>query len=249
VSDQPVEDRGRPLGAPAGRAREPAAPLTEPRAGSTPPAAAPEGPSALDLARARGKLFVVTGPSGAGKGTLIRRLVGRRPDLDVAVSATTRPQRTGEADGRDYHFLSEDEFVERARAGEFLEHVVYVSGQRYGTLRAEVERILARGRSCVLELETEGARRVKELLPESVTVFVEPPSFAELERRLRERATESAGEIDERLDLARRQMDERHRFDHVIVNDDVDRAVRDLEALIDEELDRRSAARTTAELS
>jgi guanylate kinase len=189
---------------------------------------------------------VVTGPSGAGKGTLIRRLVQRRPDLEVSVSATTRPRRAGEADGLDYHFLNEDEFVERARRGEFLEHVVYVSGHRYGTLRAEVERILAAGRSCILELETEGARRVKELLPESVTVFVEPPSFAELERRLRARATESAGEIGERLELARRQMDERSGFDHVLVNHDVERAVRDLEALIEEELERRSAAPTPA---
>jgi guanylate kinase len=164
----------------------------------------------------------------------------------VAVSATTRGRRAGEADGRDYHFLSEDEFVERVRNGEFLEHVVYVSGHRYGTLRSEVERILAAGRSCVLELETEGARRVKELLPASVTVFVEPPSFAELERRLRERATESAGEIDERLELARRQMDERRGFDHLVVNDDVERAVHAVEVLIDEELGRRSPAPTTA---
>jgi guanylate kinase len=175
--------------------------------------------------------------------------VERRPDLEVAVSATTRARRAGERDGRDYHFVSEDEFVARVRKGEFVEHVVYVSGHRYGTLRAEVEHILAAGRSCVLELETEGARRVKELLPESVTVFVEPPSFAELERRLRERATESAGEIDERLELARRQMDERHDFDHLVVNDDVERAVRKVEALIDGELGRRSAAPTTADRS
>jgi guanylate kinase len=175
--------------------------------------------------------------------------VERRPDLEVAVSATTRARRAGERDGRDYHFVSEDEFVERVRKGEFVEHVVYVSGHRYGTLRAEVEQILAAGRSCVLELETEGARRVKELLPESVTVFVEPPSFAELERRLRERATESAGEIDERLELARRQMEERQDFDHLVVNDDVERAVRKVEALIDGELGRRSAAPTTADRS
>jgi guanylate kinase len=162
------------------------------------------------------------------------------------VSATTRARRAGETDGRDYHFLTEDEFVERVGKGEFLEHVVYVSGHRYGTLRAEVERILAEGRSCVLELETEGARRVKELLPASVTVFVEPPSYAELARRLRERATESAGEIDERLELARRQMEERNGFDHVVVNDDVERAVQEVEALIDGELDRCRAAPTTA---
>jgi guanylate kinase len=175
----------------------------------------------------------VTGPSGAGKGTLIRTLVQRRPDLEVAISATTRPRRTGEIDGRDYHFLDEREFLERVQRGEFLEHVVYVSGQRYGTLHAEVERILSDGRSCVLELETEGARRVKELVPDSVTIFVAAPSFAELERRLRERATESAGEIEERLELARRQTDEAANFDHTIVNDDLGRAAAEMEAFVD----------------
>jgi guanylate kinase len=177
---------------------------------------------------------VVTGPSGAGKGTLIRRLVGRRPDLEVAVSATTRPRRMGEVDGRDYHFLDDPEFDERLRDGDFLEHVPYVSGHRYGTLHSEVERIVAAGRSCVLELETAGARRVKELRPETLTVFVTVPSFAELERRLRARATESAGEIDERLALARQQTEEADEFDHVVVNDDVERAVDRLDELIAE---------------
>jgi guanylate kinase len=174
----------------------------------------------------------VTGPSGAGKGTLIRELVARRPDLEVAVSATTRPRRAGEVDGRDYHFLDDEEFTRRVEAGEFLEHVVYVSGHRYGTLNSEVDRILADGRSCVLELETAGARRVKELRPGTVTVFVAPPSFDELARRLRERATESAGEIGERLELARRQTEERHDFDHVVVNDDLDRALDEVDALL-----------------
>ena len=216
VPDQPVQDRGRPLRAAAHGARRPAAPLSE-----------------HDLSSRRGRLIVVTGPSGAGKGTLIRRLVARRPDLELAVSATTRPQREGEVDGREYSFLTADEFASRDAAGDFLEHVVYVSGHRYGTLKSEVERILAAGHSCILELETEGARRVKELRPDAGTVFVVPPSFAELERRLRSRATESSGEIDERLDLARRQMAEQDDFDHVLVNDDLDRAVTELEALVD----------------
>jgi guanylate kinase len=158
--------------------------------------------------------------------------VERNPELEVAVSATTRPKRAGERDAGDYHFLTEEEFVERVERGEFLEHVVYVSGHRYGTLFSEVERILDRGRSCVLELETAGARRVKELIPEALTVFVAAPSGEELERRLRERATESAGEIEERLELARRQTEEAGDFDYVVVNDDVDRAVAELEALL-----------------
>jgi guanylate kinase len=156
----------------------------------------------------------------------------------VAVSATTRPLRPGEVDERDYYFLSEEEFGRRVRAGEFLEHVVYVSGQRYGTLRAEVERVFKSGRSCVLELETKGARAVRDAMPAAVTIFVAPPSFEELARRLRERATESAGEIGERLELARRQMEEAGDFQHTILNDDLERALAELTAVVTHELAR-----------
>ncbi len=128
--------------------------------------------------------------------------------------------------------MTDEEFSEGVERGEFLEHVVYVSGHRYGTLVSEVDRILAAGRSCVLELETAGARRVKELRPGTVTIFVAPPSFAELARRLEERATESAGEIGERLALARSQTDEQSDFDHVVVNDDLARAVAELDHLL-----------------
>ena len=190
----------------------------------------------------RPRLFVATGPSGAGKGTLIRRLVAARPDLAVAVSATTRPRRPGEEDGRDYHFLSGEEFQRRVDAGDFLEHVDYVSGHRYGTLREEVDGILASGRSVILELETHGAKEVQASLPDAVTIFIEPPSFAELERRLRDRATESAGEIGERLELARRQAEEAGDFDHVVTNDDVGRAVEELGAIVDRALWSASAA-------
>jgi guanylate kinase len=189
----------------------------------------------------RPRLFVVTGPSGAGKGTLIQKLVAGRPDLAVAVSATTRPLRPGEEDGREYYFLSAEEFQRRVDGGEFLEHVDYVSGHRYGTLREEVDRILASGRSVVLELETRGAKEVQAALPDAVTIFVEPPTFAELERRLRERATESAGEIGERLELARRQAEEAGEFDHVVTNDDVERAVAELGAIVDKALWSASA--------
>jgi guanylate kinase len=190
----------------------------------------------------RPRLFVVTGPSGAGKGTLIQKLVASRPDLAVAVSATTRPLRPGEEEGREYHFLSAEEFQRRVDADDFLEHVDYVSGHRYGTLREEVDSILASGRSVVLELETHGAKEVQASLPDAVTIFVEPPTFAELERRLRERATESAGEIGERLELARRQAEEAGDFDHVVTNDDVERAVAELGAIIDKALWSPSAA-------
>ncbi|HEU4451285.1 MAG TPA: guanylate kinase [Gaiellaceae bacterium] len=191
----------------------------------------------------RPKLFVVTGPSGAGKGTLIRKLVERSAGrVAVAVSATTRPRRPGEEDGREYHFLREAEFDRRVRAGDFLEHVDYVSGHRYGTLRREVEGILGGGRSCVLELETQGAKEVKAAEPNAVTIFVQAPSFAELERRLRDRATESAGEIGERLALARRQAAEAGDFDYVVTNDDVARAVGEIEAIMARALVEPSAA-------
>jgi guanylate kinase len=176
-------------------------------------------------------VLVITGPSGAGKGTLISELRARMPELEVAVSATTRERRPGERDGREYYFLSEDEFSRRVQAGEFLEHVVYVSGHRYGTLRSELDRIAGKGHVCILELETEGALRVRDEVPESVTIFVTAP-IAELERRLRERATESAGEIGERIELAKRQLAEQDRFDHVVVNDDLGHAVDELTALI-----------------
>ncbi len=178
----------------------------------------------------------MTGPSGAGKGTLIRALVERRADVEVAVSATTRPRRPGEIDGRDYIFLTEEEFDRRAADGEFLEHVVYVSGQRYGTLHAEVDRILRAGRSCILELETRGARAVEAIRPETVSIFIAAPSFDELERRLRARATESAGEIGERLALAWSQMTEAGDFDHVVTNDDVERATEELDRVVGAEI-------------
>jgi guanylate kinase len=181
-------------------------------------------------------VFVVTGPSGAGKGTLIGELVERIPVLEVAVSATTRPQRPGEADGIEYWFLSDEEFERRARAGEFLEYVAYVSGRRYGTLRSELDRILSEGRICVLELELEGALAVQQEVPASVTVFI-AADVPELERRLRERATESTGEIGERIELARHQLEQAHRFRYMVRNDDLERATAVLAAIVERELE------------
>jgi guanylate kinase len=138
--------------------------------------------------------------------------------------------------------MDEAEFVRRVDKGEFLEHVVYVSGHRYGTLNSEVERIRKSGRSCVLELETQGAKEVEARRPDTVSIFIAAPSFAELERRLRERATESAGEIGERLELARRQVDEAADFDYVVVNDDVERAIEEIGRIVDVEVSRPAAA-------
>jgi guanylate kinase len=175
--------------------------------------------------------LVVTGPSGAGKGTLIHELVERVPGIEVTVSATTRERRRAEEDGREYRFLSAAEFLARVERGEFLEHVEYVSGHRYGTLRSELERIQGDGKVPLLELETEGALRVKQEVPGVVTIFVSA-RVEELERRLRERATESSGEIDERIALARKQLEQADRFDHVIENDDLERAVGELTELV-----------------
>lgn len=175
-------------------------------------------------------VIVVTGPSGAGKGTLLAELLRRLPRLEHAVSATTREQRPGEKNGREYWFLDPAEFERRVEAGEFLEHVSYVSGQ-YGTLRSELERIAQAGRICVLELETEGALEVNERVPAAFTIFVHAP-IDELERRLRERATETHGEIDERLNVARRQLEQSTRFDCVIENDNLEHATDELERVV-----------------
>ena len=182
-------------------------------------------------------VFVVTGPSGAGKGTLIKGLLERVEGLQVAVSATTRPQRPGEVDGRDYWFLSDDEFSRRVDAGDFLEWVPYVSGRRYGTLRTEIDRIAEDGCVCVLELELEGALEVQEEVPRSVTIFIAAP-VEELERRLRERATESSGEIGDRITLAREQLERAHEFRYMVRNDDVDRATTILTAIVEAEIAR-----------
>jgi len=176
----------------------------------------------------------VTGPSGAGKGTLIERVLPRFPELALAVSATTRPQRPGEEDGAHYYFLTREEFDRRIEAGDFLEWVDYV-GNRYGTLLSEIERLRAEGRAPLLELETEGALRVKRKIERAVTIFVTAP-VAELERRLRERATESTGEIGGRIETAKLQLAQQGEFDYVVENDDRERAAAQLAAIVEREL-------------
>ena len=190
-------------------------------------------------------VFVVTGPSGAGKGTLIKGLLERVDGLEVAVSATTRPQRPGEVDGRDYWFLSDDEFARRVDAGDFLEWVPYVSGKRYGTLSSEIDRIGRDGAVCILELELEGALKVQRDVPGSITIFI-AADVDELERRLRERATESTGEIGERIALARRQLERAHEFRYMVRNDDLERATNALAALVECELEGGAGSRWTA---
>jgi guanylate kinase len=189
---------------------------------------------ASSSAKGSAPVVVVTGTSGAGKGTIERILLERMPELELAVSATTRERRPTEADGRHYWFLSDEEFDRKLAEKGFLEYVTFPWGQRSGTLRSEIDRIRASGRVPLLDLETDGAAYVQTTVPGAVTIFVTAPTFEELERRLRARATESAGEIDERLALAREQLEQAGEFDHVIVNDDLERAADEVEVIVRE---------------
>jgi guanylate kinase len=182
-----------------------------------------------------GKVFVITGPSGVGKGTLITELLEAIPELELSVSATTREPREGEVDGVDYHFLSQEEFERRVEAGEFLEHAEY-SGNRYGTLREAVDSRLAEGKSVVLEIEVQGARQIREAMPEAVQIFIAPPSEKDLRARLEARGTDSPEEIGRRLETAREELAARDEFPHAIVNDDVQKSALELEKRVRAEL-------------
>jgi guanylate kinase len=214
VPDLAVEDDRRPLRAPARRAGR--------------------VPAQVDPLRTA-KVFVITGPSGVGKGTLIKLLRERLPEIALSTSATTRAPREGERDGVDYHFLSSEEFARRADANDFLEHAAY-SGNRYGTLRSEVERRLDEGESVVLEIEVQGARQVRAAMPEAVLVFIAPPSPGTLRERLEGRGTDSAEAVAERLRTAEIELDAQEEFKHVVVNGDLDQAADELERIVRSEL-------------
>ncbi|HVL94611.1 MAG TPA: guanylate kinase [Solirubrobacteraceae bacterium] len=183
------------------------------------------------------RVFVITGPSGVGKGTLIRMLRERVPELALATSATTRAPRPGEAEGVDYHFLSDEEFEARVRAGAFVEHARY-SGRRYGTLRAELDRHVRTGRPVVLEIEVQGARQVRESMPETVQIFIAPPSEDALRARLVGRGDTAPEDMEARLQTARSELEARDEFTHVVVNDRLEDATEELVALVQRELGR-----------
>ncbi len=177
------------------------------------------------------EVFVITGPSGVGKGTLIRELLARVPALSLSVSATTRRPRPGERDGHDYHFLTPGEFAARVQDGDFVEHAEY-SGHRYGTLRSELERRVAVGNPVVLEIEVQGARQVRETMPEAIQVFIAPPSREALRARLVGRGTDAPEQIDERLRTADRELEAQPEFGHVVVNDRLEEATEELAGIV-----------------
>jgi guanylate kinase len=177
------------------------------------------------------RVFVITGPSGVGKGTLIRTLLQRIPQLQLSVSATTRNPRPGEQDGVDYHFLDDAEFDRRIAGGDFVEHASY-AGRRYGTLREELERRTRDGTPVVLEIEVQGARQIARSMPEAVRIFIAPPSEEALRARLIGRGTDDPNEVEERLQTAREELSAQDEFTHVVVNDRLEDAVAELEALV-----------------
>jgi guanylate kinase len=182
------------------------------------------------------RVFVITGPSGVGKGTLIRGLIERLPQLQLSVSATTRAPRPGERDGVEYHFLTREEFDRNVAAGEFVEHADY-AGRSYGTLRSEVAQQMLRGHPVVLEIEVQGARQVRESVPNAVQVFIAPPSLDALRTRLIGRGTDDPEEVERRLQVAEQELQAQPEFGHVVVNDRLEDALERLTAIVAGELE------------
>lgn len=179
----------------------------------------------------RGKTFIVSGPSGVGKSTVLKALLERRKNVYFSVSATTREMRPGEEDGVHYHFLEVDTFRQWIARGDFLEYAEYV-GNFYGTPRQYVDEAMDRGEDVILDIEIQGALQVKGKRPETVSVFIAPPSWAELERRLTERGTDSPEKIQKRLLRAKVEFQTAHTYDYFVINDSVESAVRELDAIM-----------------
>ena len=183
-------------------------------------------------AHRKGNLFVISAPSGAGKDTVINKVLELRPETHLSVSATTRPPRAGEVCGLSYYFVAHERFKKMIANGEFLEYAEYV-GQYYGTLKKPVNELIESGRDVILEIEVKGAKQIMSIMPRAVTIFIVPPSYEELERRLRGRGTENEEKLAERLEVARIELDEKRHYKHIVVNDTVLRAAEEISKIID----------------
>lgn len=183
------------------------------------------------------KLIVISGSSGVGKGTVIKSFLQKHPEFGLSVSCTTRAKREGEIEGKDYFYLSNQEFSQGIENNEFLEWAEF-SGNYYGTKKSIVQKCLDEGRDLILEIDTQGAFQIKEKMPDSVLIFIYPPSYEDLEFRLRNRKTETEEAIAKRLDCVRREMKSSDKFDYKIVNDKIETAVEELEKIIETERDK-----------
>ena len=183
----------------------------------------------------KGTLFVISGPSGVGKGTLVGMLRGKKPEISLSVSATTRQPRPGEVDGTHYFFLTKEDFKNRVDAGEFLEWAEF-SGNCYGTNKKFVEKSLNKGKNIILEIDVCGALQVKNKMPEAVLIFIEPPSMEALKSRLFKRNTESEEEVQNRINIVKSEIEKKHEFNHVMVNDNLEEAYNTLENIILKEI-------------
>ena len=179
-----------------------------------------------------GRLIIISAPSGTGKDTIISRLTEMRQDIVLSVSATTRDPRAGETDGVSYYFVSRDRFLEMVKQGEFLEYAEYV-GEYYGTPTKPVYEHISNGISVILKIEVQGAKQVMSLEPDVITIFIMPPDMTELERRLRKRGTDSEEKLAERIDKARLELEESSGYDHIVVNDDINRATNEVLSIIE----------------
>lgn len=184
----------------------------------------------------KGILFVISGPSGVGKGTLIEMLRKNHPEFAISISSTTRKPRSGEIDGVNYFFLEKEEFKTRIELGEFLEWAEF-SGNLYGTSKKFVEKMLEEGQNIILEIDVCGALQVKNKLKNTVLIFIEPPFFEELKMRLFKRSTETEEEIQKRLNIVKSELEQKHEFNYVMINDDIDSTYKKLENIILKEID------------
>ena len=179
----------------------------------------------------RGNLFVVSGPSASGKSTICKQIIKQDPSIKLAISATTRKPRTGEIDGESYYFLTREEFAEKIENHDFYEYA-QIYENTYGTLKSPVEKMLSEGYDVILEIEMNGAMQIKNTLPDTVLIFIMPPSLEELRQRLKDRSTETEEQIKLRFESALSEIDQKKDYDHVVVNDDLDRAVGEIIEII-----------------